>query len=289
MSVSGSWNAFAISTLRDWKNPGGYFHGLSEPGTARVDNVLAFKRLHTDELGAQAHSHGRWVWIVPVEGEAMVVMDGRFVAAVPGVSVLVPPRIPHCYAVGRGRALAWWFITFEASPRASPTVGPKELGTAGALALSATEEERIDACLQAIRDANAAEACLWLALALESRRRQNPHFKGRTEPLLDRIHRWAEDPSGEDFSVGGLASWMGGSESHLRALFRKRHGMSLGRYLHHLRMRKACMLLTRGELPVIEVAWACGYAAPGNFTRAFKRETGITPRKYRQAPGPWMK
>ena len=41
-------------------------------------------------------------------------------------------------------------------------------------------------------------------------------------------------------------------------------------------------LLTITDIPVSNVAFSCGYQNPFAFSRAFKKETGMTPREYRE-------
>ena len=48
------------------------------------------------------------------------------------------------------------------------------------------------------------------------------------------------------------------------------------------RSERACSLLREGHLPVTQVAYQLGYRDSANFTRAFRRELGMTPSDYRR-------
>ncbi|MEM6426101.1 MAG: AraC family transcriptional regulator [Cyanobacteria bacterium P01_D01_bin.128] len=52
-------------------------------------------------------------------------------------------------------------------------------------------------------------------------------------------------------------------------------------YLHQCRMEKAQWLLEQGAASVAQVAQSVGYASPSQFSAAFKRKFGITPRAYK--------
>lgn len=49
-----------------------------------------------------------------------------------------------------------------------------------------------------------------------------------------------------------------------------------------VRSERACALLRDGRLPVTQVAYQLGYRDSANFSRAFRREVGITPSEYRR-------
>lgn len=59
-------------------------------------------------------------------------------------------------------------------------------------------------------------------------------------------------------------------------------GTSYSELLDKLRQERAALLLDDPELSVQEVADLVGYSDTANFTRAFKRWTGLTPQAFRQ-------
>lgn len=59
-------------------------------------------------------------------------------------------------------------------------------------------------------------------------------------------------------------------------------GFTYGGLVTASRMRLARDWLTGSDIPVVEIAAVLGYADASNFARAFRRETGISPRAFRQ-------
>ena len=49
-----------------------------------------------------------------------------------------------------------------------------------------------------------------------------------------------------------------------------------------VRSERACALLRDGRLPVTQIAYQLGYRDSANFSRAFRRELGVTPSDYRR-------
>lgn len=47
-------------------------------------------------------------------------------------------------------------------------------------------------------------------------------------------------------------------------------------------MKRACDLLSRTLMPIVEVAAQCGYANGNYFTKAFRTRMGCSPSEYRR-------
>lgn len=59
-------------------------------------------------------------------------------------------------------------------------------------------------------------------------------------------------------------------------------GLSYSRLLADLRFDKAAKMLgDTKEISIIEIAYSLGYSQPSHFTRAFRRWTGVSPKKYK--------
>lgn len=58
-------------------------------------------------------------------------------------------------------------------------------------------------------------------------------------------------------------------------------GLTYSDLLEAARFERAAKLLRSTDVKVIEVAFASGYADPAHFTRAFRRMSGTTPRRFR--------
>ena len=61
----------------------------------------------------------------------------------------------------------------------------------------------------------------------------------------------------------------------------KLEGSSFNELFDRCRHHLALKLLTEQQVPLIEIAFMLWFSAQSNFTRAFKRWTGINPKDYR--------
>lgn len=75
-----------------------------------------------------------------------------------------------------------------------------------------------------------------------------------------------------------LAENVGLSLYQLKQGFSKVFGKSAFQYLHQYRMEQARLLLYEGNMRVADVANCVGYSHLGQFSAAFKRMFGISPR-----------
>jgi AraC family transcriptional regulator len=105
-------------------------------------------------------------------------------------------------------------------------------------------------------------------------RRPAPAWLGRVRELVHEGFR--ERPA-----TGALAAAVGVHPTHLARVFRAYHGLTLGEYARRLRIDWAARELAGGDRSIAQVAADGGFADQSHFTRAFKRETGLTPAQFR--------
>ena len=72
------------------------------------------------------------------------------------------------------------------------------------------------------------------------------------------------------------------NRQYMSALFKRQEGISIQQYIIRVRMEKAIMLLKQG-FSVTETARLSGYESIYAFSKAFKRELGISPTEYLNA------
>ena len=82
-------------------------------------------------------------------------------------------------------------------------------------------------------------------------------------------------------SVQDLANMCNMSARHLTRAFRVSRGRSIGSYVLEHRMNRAKKMLASG-MSIKAVATAMEFTTASNFTIAFRRATGETPREYKQ-------
>jgi transcriptional regulator GlxA family with amidase domain len=91
-----------------------------------------------------------------------------------------------------------------------------------------------------------------------------------------------EDAIEDVLRIEDLASRLNVSPDKLGRSFKAEVGMSPNAYYRNLRLGHAAGMLTHSNLPVNEVAVACGFENAANFSRAFKQQFGYVPHSLRR-------
>lgn len=103
---------------------------------------------------------------------------------------------------------------------------------------------------------------------------------------VTRMRSYVEDLAENFFEATNLdaaASTLGLSRRRFTQLFREVAGTSWLAYVRRLRIDHAKKLLESTDRTVLSVAFECGFEDLSTFYRAFKRETGDSPNKWRTA------
>lgn len=104
---------------------------------------------------------------------------------------------------------------------------------------------------------------------------------GVHHPKLLRTIEMMEANLEEPLSADELARQVGLSRRQLERLFRNALGRPPARFYLERRLERARHLLYQTELPVIEVALACGFVSASHFSKCYRQMYGKTPRAER--------
>ncbi|TDJ75456.1 AraC family transcriptional regulator [Pseudomonas putida] len=114
--------------------------------------------------------------------------------------------------------------------------------------------------------------------------RQGLRLKGGLAPSLRRqLVDYIEAHLDQPITLGELALRCNLSEYHFARMFRASFGLPPHQYLLARRLHRACRLLRLGDLPLGQVALACGFASASHFSNRFRQAVGATPGEYRLA------
>lgn len=107
----------------------------------------------------------------------------------------------------------------------------------------------------------------------------------KIQPAVDyMIDHFSENIKNDD-----LAEMTGMSTVYFRKVFTESYGMSPIAYLHALRIKRAREMLKSDYGSITNVAAALGYTSVYDFSRSFKKHTGLSPSAYirqKQGAGP---
>ena len=108
-----------------------------------------------------------------------------------------------------------------------------------------------------------------------------PARLGLRHPKLLEVARLMEQNLEEPLERADLAKGVGLSTRQLERLFRKYLHRSPARYYVELRLDRARRLLQQTNIPIIDVALACGFVSASHFSKCYRDFFGKTPRRER--------
>ena len=116
----------------------------------------------------------------------------------------------------------------------------------------------------------------------EQGKEQRTTYLNKNTLLLKKIQTYMQAHLNRHLPIADIARELGVSQSLLRLIFRKEMKMSLGHYILTRRMHKINALLRSTDMSLSEIAAETGYNSEASMIRAYKRESGMTPRKARE-------
>ena len=100
----------------------------------------------------------------------------------------------------------------------------------------------------------------------------------RLLPALVWIHQNLYSP---DCRVSLMARTINTCEGQFRKLFRRTMGATPIHFVQRQRMERACFLLMTTDMPIAQIAEACGFSDVPFFYRVFRKWMKVPPRQYR--------
>lgn len=107
----------------------------------------------------------------------------------------------------------------------------------------------------------------------------------RAENLITQAIQILDETIYSPPAVADLAKRIGTNARKLTLLFRKKFGLTVTQYSAELRLELARRLLAETDHQIQLIGERVGYVNAGDFSRAFSRRYGYSPRQYRQLHG----
>ena len=83
------------------------------------------------------------------------------------------------------------------------------------------------------------------------------------------------------FTVTEMAAEIHLSPQYLSRLFHSETGLTIMEYIRKKRIETACQMLKYSKYQPVEISSFLAYASYSHFIKCFRRETGLTPKQYR--------
>lgn len=102
---------------------------------------------------------------------------------------------------------------------------------------------------------------------------------------LQRAIDYTEEHLLDNLATGDIAKQAHVSEFHFQRIFTILTGITLGEYIRRRRLTLAAQELSNTSNRIIDIALKYGYDTPESFSKAFRRQHGLTPSQARNNSG----
>lgn len=242
-------------------------------------NILHAAVMHAKDgfVVSRAHQSGTFM-LACIEGEGMVLADGRWKKVKAGEACLLPPFVANSLKVIDGKDWKFCWVRYIESKACTPIVSE-----VSPVSGDFKGEPLCSAILGLIEECDAvhspAATHMWVELIQHYVLSfAQPHQK---DDRLWKLWNMVEKHLDEEWTLHGLAQYASLSEEHLRRLCKKQLGRSPMQHLTFLRMQRASHLLSSTSDKVEVVAKAVGYASAFHFSNVFTKWVGCRPSEHR--------
>lgn len=111
----------------------------------------------------------------------------------------------------------------------------------------------------------------------------NERRQSLSSAQVRRVNDYIEANLASDIGVVELADLVGLSAHYFSSLFKTAFGASPHRYVLRRRIEEAQRLLEAGTMPIAQLALHLGFSDQSHFSETFRKATGTTPKRYRNA------
>ena len=121
-----------------------------------------------------------------------------------------------------------------------------------------------------------------MILELTQAVRRHKLSEGRFSPPIQKAVSFLRVNYSQSVGLEEVAQIAGFVPSYFSRLFKEETGMTMTAYLRKLRCEQAAHLLKETDIPIAEISAYVGYPDNNYFTKAFRKEFGVTPGKWRE-------
>ena len=261
------------------------------PDVLHCETIAERSKLHDWELAPHRHARLHQILLITMGG-GFVTLDGQTSPLSAGSLVNVPHG--HAHAFSFKKDTQGWVTTFadELMDELCVRVGNvrQELGQASVLKADKFTYQIVHQIWREFSSQEKSRALVlrglssvllgWVSRHLQTQRVQ---IRKQADPeLIQRFKDLIEDHYLAHWRVNDYAKALSISPTHLSRLSRSATGNSALRLIEARLMREARRNLAYTSLSISNIAYALGYNDPAYFSRVFARDSGLSPKAFRQ-------
>ena len=239
---------------------------------------------------AQRSQHKDHLLILCLQGQGHVQYKNHQQKVSAGQALLLPKGLAHSYQADTHDpwSLYWVHLDGHLAEQYINVLAPSQSGLVFDISnkiLVLTEFEQLLECRHSTYQFNnfiLASNILRKLLGYLITHEQQNNWHDHSFINMQIIDGFLEKHLAQQVSLEEMAQASGLSKFHFAKKFQKQTGISPVRYFLELKIKHACELIDRTQLPIKQISSQLGYDDPYYFSRLFKKIMGLSPKQYRQ-------
>ncbi len=222
------------------------------------------------------HTHDFHEIIITSKGEASVFVNGEEIKVCAGTVILMPPNLSHSHTSDLGYSDMFIHIGDFTYPISRPVFCMDETGAVKELGkMLYTNYIQKEKNYHAVCDS--LLGAIYEYIIKLSKENSKYEFVQKFKDIL------ALNLSDPNLNISRESAKLGISFDYMRHCFKEETGETPLEYLTKMRIRQAKRHLRQNKFYSIgEVAYLCGFADRYYFSRCFKKQTGVSPKEYKE-------
>jgi AraC family transcriptional activator of pobA len=284
-----------------------FFHLYGDPPDPRAFNFVHAETiasrcsLHDWRIGVHRHANLLQILVVECGGGEIQHEVSTAVFSAPAI-IVVPPTVAHGFRFQS--STTGWVVTFTEdvaralgdplgetiAPLKRLTMGPvvwegdaKEIARLSELCAYLSEERFLS------RDGFRIAMNSYLALIAIAVKRLilngDQSRAGDDDAVIDKLFNLIENNFRSHRLLNFYAAKLAMSPDRLNKHVKRLTGATAGQLIRQRVLTEAKRQLAFSNQPISEIAYDLAYADPSHFVRCFRRDTGVTPRTFREKAG----
>lgn len=112
---------------------------------------------------------------------------------------------------------------------------------------------------------------------------RDSNMKGRYGEIIIKAKKYIEENyADQNMSLTTVAQEVCLSPNHFSTIFSQECKTTFIEYLTNIRIENAKKLIKNSDMKGYDIAWECGFSDPHYFSYIFKKNTGLSPREFKQ-------
>jgi AraC-like DNA-binding protein len=263
---------------------------------------IRLRRVNANGWSYPMHEHMQYEISMLMEGDQIVVMDGKSYRQHAGDLLIIKPGVRHSSRQGESSEFTHFYLHFDTDDNllnlmlqscreplfhAGSETAARVRPVLERLAGWAKRGQPLTFSERMLLNSELFQffAGLGESLAVNPEALVQPDLRNTqlSYEIADKIKAMAAKSimMGTQESISDIVKSTGISSSHCNRIFRQTFGMSPRRYLSNLKLHEAVRLL-KTDLQITQIAGLLGYRDIAHFSLQFKRWTGLSPVDYRR-------